>query len=329
MIPVETCLVCGARARAPWAVLRDTQTDCPTDFTMVRCSDCGLIYLDPRLAIDEMVAHYNYTRFTVDNAAQLPEPESLIDTAKNAHKGALVDRHHAGAPGAILDVGCARGEFLAFMRRRGWEVMGTELAPDFPRTCDVPIRYGTEALSGLIAENRRYDVITLWAVLQHVYEPAALLADCRRLLQPGGLLFVLISNAASPAARWLRNADAPRLLYLFDRHNAARYLERQGFEVVETEFRRTAGIFDSTTRGILVYGYRRLRGMPAPDVIRLYRDRARPDAFWTGDAAGRPSLATRLVNGLDKLTTRILLDPLCVALGYGAVMTLVARTKRA
>ncbi len=76
----------------------------------------------------------------------------------------------------------------------------------------------------------------LWNVFEHLYDPAATLAEIRRILAPGGLLVLAVPDAGSLDARifgprWT-GYDVPRHLYTFDRHTLDRMLNRAGFQVV-------------------------------------------------------------------------------------------------
>jgi SAM-dependent methyltransferase len=92
-------------------------------------------------------------------------------------------------PGArVLDVGCGVGTFLGLARDRGYSATGVDISPVAARTARE--RFGHDARSGTLADQRfpdaSFDVVTLWDVIEHVFDPGELLGEVRRVLRPGG-----------------------------------------------------------------------------------------------------------------------------------------------
>jgi len=101
-----------------------------------------------------------------------------------------------GRKGRILDIGAGRGEALVAARERGWDAEGTETSSSFAeyasRTHGVMVHVGT--LERLDLPRGSYDLVILGAVLNHTYDPLALLRQARRLLCDGGLCWIEVPN---------------------------------------------------------------------------------------------------------------------------------------
>jgi 2-polyprenyl-3-methyl-5-hydroxy-6-metoxy-1,4-benzoquinol methylase len=101
---------------------------------------------------------------------------------------------------SFLDIGCGEGWALAFFQQQGWDVLGLDYSSfsveRFHPTLREKLRTGDlyEQLSMLEQEGRRYDVLWLDNVLEHVPDPAGLLRRCRALIGPGGVLVVEVPN---------------------------------------------------------------------------------------------------------------------------------------
>jgi hypothetical protein len=78
-------------------------------------------------------------------------------------------------------------------------------------------------------------VITLWHVIEHLFDPFADLGTLYRLLRPGGRLLIGTPNCASLEAKvfgcWWSGYDMPRHLILFDAGALTRALQQKGLRV--------------------------------------------------------------------------------------------------
>lgn len=141
------------------------------------------------------------------------------------------------SPGSrLLDVGAGNGDFLGRMNAMGWRGEGVETddrAASAARMHGLPVRTGT--LMSAAYPDAWFDAITLSHVIEHVGQPAQLLAECRRILAPGGVTVIVTPNASS-WAHWLygcdwRGLEPPRHLHLFTRNALRRLANDAGLEV--------------------------------------------------------------------------------------------------
>jgi SAM-dependent methyltransferase len=104
----------------------------------------------------------------------------------------------------ILDVGCGSGYAVTrYLGETQDEVLGIDL---FEPNIEYANRnFAREGLSfecrtaeSLVSSLRTFDVIVLADVLEHLDDPAGVLAECHRLLSPGGLLLVTVPNGYGP-----------------------------------------------------------------------------------------------------------------------------------
>lgn len=161
-----------------------------------RCTACGL---HATSELPEFV--YDETYFTEDGTAGYNFESEFARAHDEARFEPELQRIEArGLKGSVLDIGCASGAFLARAQARGWEVAGVEVA-DFARErtsslLGVPV---ASSLDGLPA-GRRFDVVTLHHVLEHIHEPLPFLRDgvAPRVER---LLVVEVPNFSSLASR--------------------------------------------------------------------------------------------------------------------------------
>ena len=106
---------------------------------------------------------------------------------------------HAALEGAsVLDVGCGGGILTEAMARRGARVTGIDLSEKALRVAELhlkesrlDVRYEKAEVEQLTGE---FDVVTCMELLEHVPEPAGMVAACARLVRPGGRVFFSTIN---------------------------------------------------------------------------------------------------------------------------------------
>ncbi len=202
--------------------------DEPLKERMVRCRSCGLCYVSPRLQWSLILR--GYEGGTDENFVS---QASFRETTFRR----CLDRVEAAAPPPgrrVLDIGAAGGSFLAVARERGYEPHGCEPSAWM---CDFASRhYGLSLRQGTLFDipaGERYDLISLWDVLEHTPDPRAALDRVRELMRPGGTLAITVPDYGSLAARAL-GSRWPFLLtvhlYYFERKTIGDLLKRCGFE---------------------------------------------------------------------------------------------------
>ena len=215
------CELCGSDQHRPVAARTDLFLGGDTVFSMVECLGCGAIYQHPRPTPAAMGQFYpsDYQQYTP--SVQTESWLRRIDRRYGLRKRCQVITRHV-THGRLLDVGCATGDFLSEMKRQpGWTVTGIEpsvfAARYAQRSVGVPVISGT--LNDAPFASSSFDAITMWDVLEHVYDPRAVIAEAARLLRPGGVLVVNHPNLDSIDRRifgrlWL-GYELPRHLHLF------------------------------------------------------------------------------------------------------------------
>lgn len=137
------------------------------------------------------------------------------------------------SPGTILDIGCGRGYFLHLMQKSGWTVKGVELNNETASyASDV---YGIPVSTSLDFAPESFDVITINHVLEHIPNPLELLAACRELLHPEGILIIAVPNLDSLQSRiggaaWF-HLDIPRHLFHFSENGLRQLLLKHGYRI--------------------------------------------------------------------------------------------------
>lgn len=137
--------------------------------------------------------------WSTTNISGIPSPRRL---AADRVLG-FIQRH---APtGALLDVGCATGDFLAAARDRGFATEGLELSSwSRDLACARGLNVRQETLAAHVARGgSRYDVISLIGVIEHFQQPRPEMGHIAALLKPGGIVVIWTGDVSSLVARLL------------------------------------------------------------------------------------------------------------------------------
>jgi SAM-dependent methyltransferase len=213
-------------------------------FSVVRCDDCGLVYVTPRLAPGALIEEvYDEGYWSSDAAKDRGYSDYRSDAPlylRTYKKRLAVVRRHFARPGRVLDVGCAAGYFLSVMRDEGWDVTGIE--PSDAIRAQAAERIGASRVHGGLlqdapVEPHSFDLVTFWDVIEHIPDPVAALRHAGDLLAPGGKLLIETQDVSSRAARMLGKAwqhyKHAEHIYHFDPRTMLDLLRRAGFRQIE------------------------------------------------------------------------------------------------
>ena len=249
----KRCIVCGA-CPEPLLATRGHR--------ILRCPGCGLQWRQPFPDPSELRRLYGneyLERWGAEGADALARVRAMKE---RTYRGFLEALPEPPAGARLLDVGCALGCLLGVARERGFEAYGIDVNASAVARArgEFGDRVSAAALDAEPFPGRRFHVVTLVDVLEHVPDPVALLAAVHRRLEPDGRILAVLPNAAGFVARVLRARwphYAPEHLYHWTPSSLSALLDRSGYRVerLRTGIRKTftAGYLTSYARAIDVW----------------------------------------------------------------------------
>ena len=156
----------------------------------------------------------------------------------------------------VLDVGCGGGILSDAMARRGAQVLGIDLASKALKVAQLhALDAGTpnvsyrEVSAEALADERpgEFDVVTCMEMVEHVPDPAAVIAACAKLVKPGGHVFLSTINR-NPKSFLFAIVGAEYVLRLLPKgtHDYAKFIRPSEL----ARWCREAGLDVRSTRGM-------------------------------------------------------------------------------
>ena len=186
--------------------------------------------LDRYYESEDYISHTDAQKSFVDKIYQTVKAYNL--NRKLALIGSYVSEDKT-----LLDVGAGTGDFLAIARKHGWEIFGVEPSV-------VAKRKAAEKNVVLVGDldtlpKRKFEVITLWHVLEHLPELDQQISKLVGLLSDTGTLVVAVPNFKSYDAGYYKEFwaafDVPRHLWHFSRNSVQSIFATHGMKVVKTK----------------------------------------------------------------------------------------------
>jgi len=191
-----------------------------------RCRTCDLLFQWPMPDADDLLKAYG----AVEDPLYAGERANRYLTFRR-----VVSELGPPQSRRLLDVGAYCGYFVDVACQAGFRAEGAELSAwAVGQARQLGLTMHNETVRERAAAGERYDILTMWDVIEHLEDPRAELTAAHRLLEPGGHLHVSTIDSGSRIARmmgrhwpWLMDMH----LYYFDRRNITRLLEQTGFRV--------------------------------------------------------------------------------------------------
>lgn len=238
---MTACILCGGETRMRLDGVRDTRFGVPGTWAIHECTRCALVQTRPvptQAVLKELYErHYNFGGEGGSGYGRAREKFlfSVLYRTWLALDGDISFHGERGS-GRLLDIGCNEGRGLEIYRANGFAAEGLELNANAARIARARGFMVHECDLAELAPAAPYDRAVLSNVLEHMLDPRAMLAQLRRVLAPGGEVWISLPNVNSRFASlfgrdWI-NWHVPFHITHFSQDRLATLLRDAGFEVV-------------------------------------------------------------------------------------------------
>ena len=232
---VEACPICQGIKFKPFLLCKDFTTSSEL-FHVEQCESCDFVFTSPRPSASSS-AYYYQSRDYISHAVSV---KGLIDHIYLIIRYFTLNwKYRLVKPylqdNTLLDVGCGTGSFLTTCRQSGLQVLGVEPSPQ-ARAVVEKNKINVVATIDDIAD-MHFDVITLWHVLEHIYDLRRTIEQLKSRLRENGTIFIAVPNRQSPDATHYREMwaayDVPRHLWHFSKKDMTLLIEHAGLKVIK------------------------------------------------------------------------------------------------
>lgn len=233
------CDLCGKDSSIHLFQGKNCELGRDEQYSVVRCTNCGLVYLNPRPSEAEIARYYGeeYKPFQ-EIAGILGMIERIVVRVRTERLKKWVKKG-----GRILELGCGTGYYLASIRDTNlWEVAGVELSPyaaNFARgKLGLPVSTGT--IFDAAFPDEIFDAVIMRHVLEHVPNPSATMQEIYRVIKRDGRLILTVPNIETIEIKFFKASwhgwSLPTHFYLFSPETLSELLKKTGFVVEKLDY---------------------------------------------------------------------------------------------
>ncbi len=237
----------------PYLVTKDFSTS-KEDFKLVYDHELDMLVTHPQPKnLKEYYKSENYISHNDSNKSLVDKIYQWVKRYSIRRKMALITKYSSGAK-TILDIGAGTGDFLKYAKKKDWVISGVE--PNLEARVRAKEK-GVDLIEDMkLLPETKYNVITLWHVLEHLPNLDDQIANLCYHLEDQGLLIIAVPNFKSFDAAFYKEHwaayDVPRHLWHFSKTSIERLFLKNGVKLIQTK----PMVFDSFYVSLLSETYK-------------------------------------------------------------------------
>ncbi len=201
------------------------------NFAVVTCNDCS----------HHFIPHYyrkqiQYTQYkNADVTAAVRAGNNWVKVQRHKLRFKFIKKYIKS--GKLFDLGAGWGHFMLAGKELGYDVYGVEISEQPYLYCVNDLKLPVDHIDFFkMDETKKFDVITMWDVLEHIDQASPFLEKCNKLTNPGGYLFLQVPQIDSYFAK--KHKDNWKMMGLdhvnyFSKKTITQILEKNGYEVLK------------------------------------------------------------------------------------------------
>jgi 2-polyprenyl-3-methyl-5-hydroxy-6-metoxy-1,4-benzoquinol methylase len=239
LINIENCPICACKNNKQYISATDHNVS-GDSFNIVSCNDCSFKFTNPIPSKETIGKYYKSENYISHSGTKKGLINFIYHKVRNRQlkmKYNLISSLSNNK--SILDIGCGTGEFIDLCKNKSWEVLGLE--PDIDARKLAKKNHNIDLLDQVELYNinkNKVSIITLWHVLEHVYNLQKDLKQYANILKDNGYLIIAVPNCNSYDAQHYKEHwaayDLPIHLYHFTQKDIINLASKTGFKLIKT-----------------------------------------------------------------------------------------------
>lgn len=236
MNKIKSCPICGDENFSPFLNVKDHMIT-KEEFSIVTCENCGFHFTNPIPNENKIGEYYKSSAYISHSSSK----KGLINFLYNVVRGITLKQKvrwvkNVARGEELLDIGSGTGHFLKAANKKHFHGVGLEPDPEARKHAHSKNHVRSDDQKELyLKEEASFDVVTMWHVLEHVYNLNNDVAQIRKILKNNGALFIAVPNMNSYDAKYYKEFwaayDVPRHLYHFRQQDVVKFMMNHGFEL--------------------------------------------------------------------------------------------------
>jgi 2-polyprenyl-3-methyl-5-hydroxy-6-metoxy-1,4-benzoquinol methylase len=238
---IEECIVCN---NPKSSFLFAKKSDQGEEFKLCKCSNCHLEYVSPRPTYEAIGEYYKSQYFSQRtdrgyNNYFSKKIKSEIERVIRLNLGDLdFFKYESNIQTKYsLDIGCAAGYFVNYLYNRNWQAEGIDVSKSCTDFAQNSLRLKVQ--NGNYLETtftKKFNLITLWATIEHLHYPVQTIKKIYSDLAPGGYIYIStcridgINFMKLFGKKW-RYYNFPEHLFFFSKKTITNFLKQHGFVI--------------------------------------------------------------------------------------------------
>ncbi len=210
------------------------------EFKLVWNEENDILITQPQPSAEDLPKYYQSEDYISHTDSTKKLSDKLYQGVKNLmlqKKVKLIESLVNSSNKSLLDVGAGTGDFLKTAKQKNWKVRGVEpnaQARNLAQQKEINL---VEEIS-LVDSSEKFEVITLWHVLEHIPDLEIQIEKFYSLLNENGYLIIAVPNFKSYDANYYKEFwaayDVPRHLWHFSKEGIERLMKNHHFQLQKT-----------------------------------------------------------------------------------------------
>ncbi len=204
------------------------------DYKLLYNKEYDLLITDP---VPEDLAKYyesdKYISHTDGNKSIIDKVYKLVKNYTLKKKLKLINSFNTKSK-TILDIGAGTGDFLSICKKNNWLVNGVEPSDNAKK---LAFDKGITLENDINIYDEKFDIITMWHVLEHIANLEEYIIKLKSLLKENGVLVIAVPNYKSYDAKYYKEYwaafDVPRHLWHFSKSSIDKLFSKVDMKIIK------------------------------------------------------------------------------------------------